>query len=70
MTKLEFKVNINNYKNLNSLIKEIFQKKYPEEEFVYFYIFDGKIKVYTESEMNFDLTKEVLAELMPDDLIF
>jgi len=70
MTKLEFKVNINNYKNLNSLIKEIFQKKYPEEEFVYFYIFDGKIKVYTESEMNFDLTKEVLADLMPDDLIF
>ena len=70
MTKIEFKVSLSNYKKLNDLVKEIFIKKYPNEKINFFYIKDGKMLVLTESEMNFDITKDVLAELMPDNFIF
>lgn len=68
MTKSDFKYEINIYKELNSFIKEAFQKEYPDEEFIYFYILEGKIKVFAKSG-SFDLTSNILSSLF-DDIIF
>ena len=70
MKKCEFKLFLNDYKNFKDFISNLFKEKFPEEELDTFYIRDGKIIVLTKSEMNFDITKEVLADLMPDNLVF
>lgn len=70
MTKLEFRNFLSSYKQFAEECKDIFKREYPEENFSILYIKDGKIKVETESEMNFDITQNVLSELMPDDLVF
>lgn len=70
MRKSEFKLFLNDYKNFKDFISNLFKEKFPEEELDTFYIRDGKIIVLAKSEMNFDITKDVLADLMPDDLIF
>jgi len=70
MTKNEFKIFLSRYKEFSDLSKEIFKKEYPEEEILCLYIKDRKIMIETESKMNFDITKLVLSELLPDDLVF
>lgn len=70
MTRLEFSSFLKNYKIFTEDCKEIFKRQYPEETFNILYIKDGRIKVEAESEMSFDITKEVLENLMPDDFIF
>ena len=70
MTKLEFRKFLHDYKQFTENCKEIFKREFPEENFNILYIKDGRIKVESESEMNFDITQNVLSELMPDDLIF
>lgn len=70
MTRLEFSSFLKNYKIFTEDCKEIFKRQHPEETFNILYIKDGRIKVEAESEMSFDITKEVLENLMPDDFIF
>ena len=70
MTKLEFRNFLSSYKQFTEECKNIFKREYPEENFSILYIKDGRIKVETESEMNFDITQNILSELMPDDLVF
>lgn len=70
MTKLEFRNFLSSYKQFTEECKELFKREYPEENFSILYIKDGRIKVETESEMNFDITQNVLSELIPDDLVF
>lgn len=70
MTKFEFRNFLSSYKQFTENCKDIFKREYPEENFSILYIKDGRIKVETESEMNFDITQNVLSELMPDDLVF
>jgi len=70
MTKFEFRNFLSSYKQFTKECKDIFKREYPEENFSILYIKDGRIKVETESEMNFDITQNVLSELMPDDLVF
>ena len=64
MYRLEFKQALNNYKNLSNLIKETLKK-----DFDYFYIKDGKIKVVINNEI-FEITNNVLQEVIPDELVF
>ena len=70
MTKLEFLNFLNSYKQFTENCKEVFKKEYPEENFNILYIKDGRIKVESENKMNFDITKNVLSDLMPDDFVF
>lgn len=70
MTKLEFRNFLNSYKQFTENCKEVFKKEYPTENFNILYIKDGRIKVESESEMNFDITQNVLSDLIPDDLVF
>ena len=70
MTKLEFRNFLNSYKQFTENCKEVFKKEYPEENFNILYIKDGRIKVESENKMNFDITKNVLSDLMPDDFVF
>ena len=70
MTKLEFRNFLNSYKQFTENCKEVFKKEYPEENFNILYIKDGRIKVESESELDFDITKNVLSDLMPDDFVF
>lgn len=70
MTKLEFRNFLNSYKQFAENCKEVFKREYPEENFNILYIKDGRIKVESESEMNFDITQNVLSDLIPDDFVF
>ena len=70
MTKTEFKIFLSKYKEFTEICKEILKKKFPEENFLISYIKDGKIKVESNSEMNFDITDKFINYLMPDNLIF
>ena len=70
MTKLEFRNFLNSYKQFTENCKEVFKREYPEENFNILYIKDGRIKVESESEMNFDITQKVLSDLIPDDFVF
>lgn len=70
MTKLEFRNFLNSYKQFTENCKEVFKREYPEENFNILYIKDGRIKVESESEMNFDITQNILLDLMPDDFVF
>ena len=70
MTKLEFRNFLNSYKQFTENCKEVFKKEYSAENFNILYIKDGRIKVESESEMDFDITKNVLSDLIPDDLVF
>ena len=70
MTKLEFRNFLNTYKQFTENCKEVFKREYPEENFNILYIKDGRIKVESESEMNFDITQNVLSDLIPDDFVF
>ena len=70
MTKLEFRNFLNSYKQFTENCKEAFKKEYPAENFNILYIKDGRIKVESESEMNFDITQNVLSDLIPDDFVF
>ncbi len=64
MYRLEFKQALYFYKNLSNLIKEVLKK-----DFDYFYIKDGKIKVVIKNE-TFEITNNVLQEVIPDELVF
>lgn len=64
MYRLEFKQALYFYKNLSNLIKEVLKKN-----FDYFYIKDGKIKVVIKNE-TFEITNNVLQEVIPDELVF
>lgn len=70
MTKLEFRNFLNSYKQFTENCKEVFKREYPEENFNILYIKDGRIKVESESEMSFDITQNILSDLMPDDFVF
>lgn len=70
MTKSEFKLRLNSYRDISNLCKEVFARSNPDEKFFTFHIKNGRVKVSTEYGMNFDITKEVLEELMPDDFVF
>lgn len=70
MTKLEFRNFLNSYKQFTENCKEVFKREYPEENFNILYIKDGRIKVESESEMKFDITQNILSDLMPDDFVF
>ena len=70
MTKLEFRNFLNSYKQFTENCKEVFKREYPEENFNILYIKDGRIKVESESKMNFDITQNILLDLMPDDFVF
>lgn len=70
MRALEFKQSIINNRKLAEFVKSVFNKSYPEEKFLYYYIFDNKIMVYTESEMNFNITSLISKEIVPNDFIF
>ena len=70
MTKLEFRNFLNSYKQFTENCKEVFKREYPEESFNILYIKDGRIKVESESEMKFDITQNILSDLMPDDFVF
>lgn len=70
MTKLEFRNFLNSYKQFTDNCKEVFKREYPEENFNILYIKDGRIKVESESKMNFDITQNVLSDLIPDDFVF
>lgn len=79
MTKLEFKQFLNNYKNVNEIVKKIAEEKCGGWEYMDFHISGGRIVAstwlgedgpYEEVIKEIDVTKEVLAELIPDDLIF
>jgi hypothetical protein len=82
MTKSEFKSALNNYKTLKDFIINIANKKGDGWDCVDFSIQSGKIwaKMWSGEDGSMmgeeevfqekDITKEVLAELMPDDLIF
>ena len=70
MTKLEFRNFLNSYKQFTENCKEVFKREYPEENFNILYIKDDRIKVESESEMKFDITQNILSDLMPDDFVF
>jgi hypothetical protein len=70
MRALEFKQSIINNRKLAEFVKSVFNKNYPEENFLYYYIFDNKIMVYTESEMNFNITSLISKEIVQNDFIF
>jgi hypothetical protein len=70
MRALEFKQSIINNRKLEEFVKSVFNKNYPEEKFLYYYIFDNKIMVYTESEMNFNITSLISKEIVQNDFIF
>lgn len=86
MTKGEFKSFLNDYKKFKDFIMETANKKVQEEssgwDCVDFTISGGKIWAkmwsgedggtmgYEEVFREIDITKEVLAELMPDDFVF
>lgn len=68
MKKSEFKICLNENKKLNDLVKKVAEKKFGWK-CSYFFVCDGKIWAADATQKR-DVTKEVLAELMPDDLIF
>lgn len=82
MTKSEFKLSLNNYKTLKDFIFEIANREAGDWDCVDFSIQGGKIwaKMWSgedgsamgEDEVfqEKDITKEVLAELMPDNFVF
>mgnify|MGYP003478924830 CR=1 FL=1 len=82
MTKNEFRLSLNNYKTLKDFIINIANKIAEGWDCVDFSIQGGKIwaKMWSGEDGSMmgedevfqekDITKEVLAELMPDDLIF
>jgi hypothetical protein len=70
MRALEFKQSIINNRKLAEFVKSVFNKNYPEEKFLYYYIFDNKIMVHTESEMNFNITSLISKEIVQNDFIF
>ena len=70
MRALEFKQSIINNRKLEEFVKSVFNKNYPEEKFLYYYIFDNKIMVYTESEMNFNITSLISKEIVQNDLLY
>lgn len=82
MTKSEFKLSLNNYKTLKDFIFKIANREAGCRDCVDFSIQGGKIwaKIWSgedgsamgEGEVfqEKDITKEVLAELMPDDFVF
>lgn len=78
MTRTEFKNFLINYKKVNEAAKEIIIKKYPflieEREDLGIFISHGKVFFLTntleDGMIDFDITKEVMAELMPDDFVF
>lgn len=84
MRKSEFKLFLNDYKNFKDFIKEIANKHEEANgwDCVDFSISNGKIWAkmwsgedgsgmsYDEVFREIDITKDVLADLMPDDLVF
>jgi hypothetical protein len=67
---IDFKQSIISNRKLEEFVKRVFNKNYPEENFLYYYIFDNKIMVYTESETNFNITPLISKELVPDIFVF
>lgn len=82
MKKSEFKLYLNNYKTLKDFFFEVANKREDGWDCVDFSIWNGKIlaKLWSgedgskmgEDEVfkEEDITKKVLAELVPDDLVF
>lgn len=82
MTKSEFKLSLNNYKTLKDFIMKIANERDDGWDCIDFSIQNGKIWAklwsgedgsamdYDEVFKEEDITKKVLAELMPDDLVF
>lgn len=74
MTHIEFKQFLTQYKSLSNIVRSVFEKKRKDNEaFGGFTIVDGKIMLiiyYVYETYMEDITKEVYAELIPDDLIF
>lgn len=72
MTHIKFKQFLTQYKSLNNIVRKIFEQKHSNERFGGFTIIDGKIMLITNNYETYmeDITKEVYAELMPDDFIF
>lgn len=72
MTHIEFKQFLTQYKSLSDIVKKIFEQKNSNENFGGFTIVDGKIMLIINNYETYmeDITKEVYAELIPDDLIF
>lgn len=69
MRALEFKQSIINNRKLAEFVKSVFNKNYPEEKFLYYYIFDNKIMVHTEKN-NFNITSLISKEIVQNDFIF
>lgn len=73
MTHIEFKQFLTQYKSLSSIVRKIFeQKEHSTGAFGGFTIVDGKIMLIINNYETYmeDITKEVYAELISDDLIF
>lgn len=80
MTKLEFKQFLGSYKQVNEIAKKIVYDKYDGWDYLSFHISNGRIfaEIWSGEDVHNmpdaiqerDITKEILAELMPDDLIF
>lgn len=77
MTKSEFKHCLSENKKLNGLVRKIAEEKFQGWDYLYFHVQNGKIwatiwsgEDIPEALQEKDVTKEVLAELMPDDFVF
>ena len=80
MRKGAFRYFLDGYKKVNEIAKDVAQKKWPGWDYMSFHIKDGKIWAtiwsgedasdIPDALQDRDITKEVLAELMPDDLVF
>ena len=80
MRKGEFRYFLDGYKKVNEIAKKIIEEKFKDWDYMSFSIKDGKIWAtiwsgedasdIPDALQDRDITKEVLAGLMPDDLIF
>ena len=80
MTKSEFKHCLGENKKLSDLVRKVAEEKFQGWDCLNFHIQNGKIWAtiwsgedasdIPDALQEKDVTKEVLAELMPDDLIF
>ena len=80
MRRIEFKKFLETYKEVKEIIKPIALKKMSGGDFLNFHIAGGRILAtmwsgedaydIPDAIQEVDVTKEVISELMPDDLIF
>lgn len=80
MKRNEFKDFLKSYKEVLEIVRPIVEKSYPGWDCLYFHISNGKVlatiwsgedaRDIPDALRDVDVTKEVLAELLPSDLIF